>query len=190
MRVLLLDCHDSFTRNLAQIVSRLLGPEDALDIVLNDELRLSSVSGYHRILLSPGPGVPDETPNLLELIRESFQATPILGVCLGHQALARAFGGGLRNLDRVFHGIGSPIKILKREGIFSGLPEEITGGRYHSWVADERDWPEELEVTARDGSGMVMALSHKRLPVFGVQFHPESILTPEGPRIVENFLRG
>jgi anthranilate synthase component 2 len=190
MRVLLFDCQDSFTYNLAQLTERLLGSEDSLDVVRNDALDLGTAGSYDRILLSPGPGVPSETANLLGLIRRYSGKIPILGVCLGHQALAQVFGARLLNLKRVFHGIRSTIRLLKADGIFQGLPSEIEGGRYHSWVVDEEGFPGDLEVTARDQGGLVMGFSHRELKLHGVQFHPESILTPTGPRIVENFLLG
>ena len=190
MRILLFDCKDSFTYNLAQLTRKLLGPEDSLEVVRNDKLRLSDAEGFDRILLSPGPGVPEETENLMPLIERYAESKPFLGVCLGHQALASAFGGRLINLRQVFHGIKSRITVLERDRLFAGLPPEIEGGRYHSWAAADEGFPPELTVAARSSDGLIMAFSHKTLEIHGVQFHPESILTPDGPMIVRNFLCG
>jgi anthranilate synthase component 2 len=191
MRILLFDCRDSFTYNLAHQVLDMLRPGDALDVVRHDRLDPEDGPGYDRVILSPGPGVPTETENLMELIGLCAPVRPVLGVCLGHQALAQSFGGRLVNLDRVFHGIRSRVS-LSTEGsrIFAGLPEVIDAGRYHSWAVSEEGLPEELEVTARDEGGLVMGLRHRNLDVHGVQFHPESVLTPEGPSILRNFLYG
>ncbi|MDR2461428.1 MAG: aminodeoxychorismate/anthranilate synthase component II [Deltaproteobacteria bacterium] len=191
MRVLLVDCRDSFTYNLAHSVRRLMRPMDILDVVISDFLVPKRVLGsYDRILLSPGPGVPGETPNLLEIIEECSREVPILGICLGHQAIAQVFGAKLINLKKVFHGIKSTINLSNRDRLFAGLPPTIDGGRYHSWVVSQREFPSELEVTATCQDGSIMAFSHKSLDIHGLQFHPESILTPEGPRILENFLYG
>ncbi|MDR2405197.1 MAG: aminodeoxychorismate/anthranilate synthase component II [Deltaproteobacteria bacterium] len=188
MRVLLLDCKDSFTYNLAQLTKQLLAPSDSLKVVRNDHLRLECVLDYDRILLSPGPGVPEESENLMELIELAHNERPILGVCLGHQALAQALGAKLTNLERVYHGVQSEISILSEDKLFRGLPPRIKGGRYHSWVVDESGLPQDIFITAKDDEGLIMAFSHKTFEVYGVQFHPESILTPTGARIVANFL--
>jgi anthranilate synthase component 2 len=190
MRALLLDCRDSFVWNLAQLAGRLLRPGDSLDVVRCGRLRLSEAAKYDKIILSPGPGVPEEAPNLMELIDRRAHSTPFLGVCLGHQALALAFGGRLANLPEVFHGVKSRIRIMSPEGVFRGFPEEIQGGRYHSWAVSDEGFPDALAVTARDEGGLIMAFAHKTLDVTGVQFHPESILTPMGPKMLENFLYG
>ncbi|MDR2422642.1 MAG: aminodeoxychorismate/anthranilate synthase component II [Deltaproteobacteria bacterium] len=188
MKVLIFDCRDSFTYNLAHQVREILGPGDWLDVRRNDEIDLGQVEGYDRLILSPGPGTPEETKNLLPLIRRFAASKPILGVCLGHQALGQFFGARLINLQKVFHGVKSKVRLVAKTRLFSGLPEEIEAGRYHSWLVDEKDWPESLLVTARDQSGLVMGLSHAHHDLHGVQFHPESILTPLGPRILANFL--
>ncbi|MDR1039941.1 MAG: aminodeoxychorismate/anthranilate synthase component II [Deltaproteobacteria bacterium] len=191
MRILLFDCRDSFTYNLAHAVLDMLRPGDALDVRRHDTVDPREGPGYGRVILSPGPGVPAETVNLMELIASCVPATPVLGVCLGHQALAQWFGARLVNLRRVYHGIRSRVGLsASRPRIFAGLPDVIDAGRYHSWLVAEEGLPPELAVTARDEGGRVMGLSHRTLDMHGVQFHPESVLTPEGPRILENFLYG
>jgi anthranilate synthase component 2 len=169
----------------------MLRPGDTLDVRLHDRVDPGEGPGYDRVLLSPGPGVPGETANLMELIRLCVPSTPVLGVCLGHQALAQAFGGTLVNLRRVYHGISSKVGILPgRPRIFKGIPDVIDAGRYHSWLVAEEGLPPELRVTCRDEGGRVMGVSHRTLDVHGVQFHPESVLTPEGPAILRNFIYG
>jgi anthranilate synthase component 2 len=185
-----MDCRDSFTHNLAQLARRILCEKGTLDVVGCDRLDVEAAGSYDRILLSPGPGVPSETPGLMGLIAAHSHRVPMLGVCLGHQALAEHFGGRLVNLRRVFHGIASEISILKAVGPLSGLPGSIVGGRYHSWVVEPDSIPSVLEVTAVDGEGRIMAFSHREQDIHGVQFHPESILTPEGPGMLRNFLLG
>ncbi|MDR2350595.1 MAG: aminodeoxychorismate/anthranilate synthase component II [Deltaproteobacteria bacterium] len=190
MRVLLADCKDSFTFNLARTTERVLKNGDSVTVVRTDGLVLGEAKNYDKFLLSPGPGVPSETENLMELIAFLSPTKPFLGVCLGHQALAEAFGGKLVNLPEVFHGVKSSIRLAKEAPVFAGLPETIEAGRYHSWAVSPEDFPESLRVTATDDEGRIMAFSHDALDVHGVQFHPESILTPFGPKILENFLYG
>ncbi|HVV03915.1 MAG TPA: gamma-glutamyl-gamma-aminobutyrate hydrolase family protein, partial [Puia sp.] len=163
----------------------------------NDKLPLEKVKEYDKIILSPGPGIPEEAGLLLPLIKEYAASKSILGVCLGHQAIGEAFGGRLVNLSTVYHGVSTPVKILRpgRNGVkrdndlFEGLPNEMEVGRYHSWVVSEEGFPAALEVTARDGKNMIMALRHRTLDVQGVQFHPESVLTPQGEQILKNWLK-
>ncbi|MDR1084682.1 MAG: aminodeoxychorismate/anthranilate synthase component II [Deltaproteobacteria bacterium] len=188
MKVLIFDCRDSFTFNLVHLSREILRPEDSLEVVRHDRLDLEKIPEFDRIILSPGPGVPSETTNLLPLIRKFAPVKPILGVCLGHQALAQVFGARLINLKTVFHGLKSRVKLLRPTRLFSGLPGEIEAGRYHSWLVDEKYLPPELTVTARDSDGLIMGLGHKSFDIHGVQFHPESILTPSGPLILRNFL--
>ncbi|MDR1607498.1 MAG: aminodeoxychorismate/anthranilate synthase component II [Deltaproteobacteria bacterium] len=188
MKALIFDCRDSFTYNLAHQIQDNLRPGDSLTIRRPEELDLAEVAEFERIILSPGPGRPEETPKLLPLIERWAGAKSILGVCLGHQALGRVFGANLINLKKVFHGVKSSIRLLKSTRVFAELPKEIEAGRYHSWLVGESDWPKELEVTARDPNGLVMGLKHAQYDLHGVQFHPESILTPLGPRILNNFL--
>ncbi|MDR3153471.1 MAG: aminodeoxychorismate/anthranilate synthase component II [Deltaproteobacteria bacterium] len=191
MRILLFDCRDSFTYNLAHAVLDMLRPGDSLDVRRHDLVAPEEGLGYDRIILSPGPGVPSETGNLMGLISLCAPRRPLLGVCLGHQALAQSFGGELENLSLVYHGIRSRVGLLPGASrIFAGLPGVIDAGRYHSWLVSEAGLPEELEVTARDEGGRVMGISHRTFDCHGVQFHPESVLTPEGPRILRNFLYG
>ncbi|MDR1313476.1 MAG: aminodeoxychorismate/anthranilate synthase component II [Deltaproteobacteria bacterium] len=191
MKILLFDCRDSFTFNLAHAVLDMLRPGDELEVRRHDLVEPEEGPGYGRVILSPGPGVPSETENLMELVAACAPGTPTLGVCLGHQALAQWFGARLVNLETVYHGVRSRVGLNARgTRIFSGLPGVIDAGRYHSWLVDEEGLPAELRVTARDEGGRVMGLSHRTLDVHGVQFHPESVLTPEGPKILRNFLYG
>ena len=159
------------------------------DVVRNDKINLDEVEKYDKIVISPGPGIPEEAGLLMELLERYAAKKPILGVCLGHQAIGEAFGAKLFNLPEVYHGIATPINIAKEDYMFAGLPKEIKVGRYHSWVVDTEDFPEELEITATDNQGMVMALRHKKYDIRGIQFHPESVLTPEGMSIISNWLR-
>jgi anthranilate synthase component 2 len=186
-RILVFDNYDSFTYNLVHLVEKLT--KQRVEVFRNDRLPLEKVKDYDKIILSPGPGVPSEAGLLLPLIREYAASKPILGVCLGHQAIGEAFGAKLVNLSTVYHGVATPIKVLKPGGLFEGLPETLEVGRYHSWVVSEENWPDVLEVTARDEKNFVMGLRHKSLDVQGVQFHPESVLTPLGEKILANWLK-
>ena len=187
MKILLLDNYDSFTYNLAHLVKE-LGAE--VDVLRNDKFELEELEKYDKIILSPGPGIPEEAGLLLEVIRTYAGRKPILGVCLGEQAIGQAFGGKLTNLSEVFHGIQTNVKIKNKDYIFSGLPTEIPVGRYHSWVVDTEGFPEELVITAISSEGQIMALKHREYDVHGIQFHPESVLTPDGKQIVGNWLKG
>lgn len=160
----------------------------------NDQIALPDVDAYDKIILSPGPGIPEEAGLLLPLVKEYAATKSILGVCLGHQAIAEAFGGKLTNLSTVFHGVATKIHISNRQSVtgkclFNELPDEIDVGRYHSWIVSEENFPDELEVTASDEHGYIMALQHKTYDVQGVQFHPESVLTPDGEQILQNWLK-
>lgn len=159
-----------------------------LDVVRNDKINLDDVGNYDKIIISPGPGIPQEAGKLMPLLKRYASQKPILGVCLGHQALGENFGANLINLSEVYHGVATPVKILKEDYIFNGLPKEITVGRYHSWVVDTKELPDSLEVLAEDSDGRIMALRHKQFDVHGVQFHPESILTPDGFKILSNWV--
>lgn len=188
MKILVFDNYDSFTYNLVHLVEKITG--EKVDVYRNDQIALEKVNAYDKIILSPGPGIPDEAGLLLPLIKEYAASKSILGVCLGHQAIAEAFGGTLTNLSTVFHGVATPIKILNSKSkILNGLPEVIEVGRYHSWIVCDEKFPEGLEVTARDENGYIMALQHKAFDVQGVQFHPESVLTPDGEKILYNWLK-
>ena len=156
----------------------------------NDKFELEELEKYDKIILSPGPGIPEEAGLLLEVIRTYAGRKPILGVCLGEQAIGQVFGGKLTNLSEVFHGIQTNVKIKNKDYIFDGLPTEIPVGRYHSWVVDTDGFPEELVITAISPEGQIMALRHRKYDVHGIQFHPESVLTPDGKQIVGNWLKG
>ena len=186
MKILVLDNYDSFTYNLVHLVESV--SRYKVDVARNDELSLSKASEYDRIILSPGPGIPDEAGTMKELIRELAPSKSILGVCLGMQGIAEVFHGKLYNLERVYHGISSTVRVVREDELFEGLPGEWPAGRYHSWALDPALLPEELEVTAVDEAGIPMALRHKRYRVKGVQFHPESVMTPYGGRMISNWL--
>lgn len=187
MKTVIIDNYDSFTYNFAHLVKE-LGAE--VDVLRNDKFELEELEKYDKIILSPGPGIPEEAGLLLEVIRTYAGRKPILGVCLGEQAIGQAFGGKLTNLSEVFHGIQTNVKIKNKDYIFSGLPTEIPVGRYHSWVVDTEGFPEELVITAISSEGQIMALKHREYDVHGIQFHPESVLTPDGKQIVGNWLKG
>lgn len=186
-KVLVFDNYDSFTYNLVQMIERIL--DTKVDVVKNDQITLADIDQYDKIVLSPGPGIPEEEGILLDLIRAYAPTKSILGVCLGQQAIAEAFGGSLINLTEIYHGVATPAEVVKDDTkIFRNLSSGIEVGRYHSWVVNREDLPDVLEITAVDKDGMIMALQHKTYDVHGVQFHPESILTPEGEVIIRNFL--
>jgi anthranilate synthase component II len=187
MKIMVLDNYDSFTYNLVHILKELTG--GAVDVYRNDETDLETVSCYDKIIISPGPGIPDEAGITKHLISHFAQSRSILGVCLGCQAIAEVFGGSLINLDRVYHGVKTEILITAREEkMFRDIPDSFEAGRYHSWVVNEKDLPSGLIVTARDREGLIMALSHADYDVKGVQFHPESVMTGYGKKILLNWL--
>ena len=187
MKILVFDNYDSFTYNLVHLVEKIIHRK--VDVFRNDQITLEQVAAYDKIILSPGPGIPDEAGLLLPLIKEYASSKSILGVCLGHQAIGQAFGGTLVNLDKVYHGVATPITIINKQAkILQGLGDIIEVGRYHSWIVSDMDLPEELEITAVDDNGYIMGLQHKTFDVQGVQFHPESVLTPEGEKIMRNWL--
>ncbi len=212
MKILVFDNYDSFTYNLVHLVEKIL--HQKVDVYRNDQIPLEKVKEYDKIILSPGPGIPVEAGLLLPLIKEYASSKSILGVCLGHQAIGEAFGGKLVNLSTVYHGVATKIRIVNSElsvvnasnsppayrtgrltthysqnDLFEGLPDEIEVGRYHSWIVADENFPKELEITARDENGYIMALQHKNYDVQGVQFHPESVLTPMGEQILKNWLK-
>lgn len=187
MKLLVFDNYDSFTYNLVHLVEKIL--RQKVTVVRNDAIRLEEVAAFDKIILSPGPGVPFEAGLLLPLIHAYASSKSILGVCLGHQAIGEAFGGTLVNLDKVYHGVATPIHIAQPASpIFAGLPESFQVGRYHSWVVSEENWPSCLQATAVDEQGLIMGLQHKEFDVTGVQFHPESVLTPQGEQLMRNWL--
>ncbi len=186
MKILIFDNYDSFTYNLVHLVKE-LGYTD-VDVFRNDKIALEDVAKYDKIILSPGPGIPSEAGLLLPLIKEYAGKRPILGVCLGHQAIGEAFGAQLKNLEDVYHGVATRINITQPDYIFDTLGRELEVGRYHSWIVDNNGLSDCIEITATDNNGQIMALKHKEFDVHGVQFHPESVLTPAGETIVKNFL--
>jgi len=214
MRILVFDNYDSFTYNLVQLVERIM--HQKVDVYRNDQIPLEKVKEYDKIILSPGPGIPVEAGLLLPLIKEYASSKSILGVCLGHQAIGEAFGGKLVNLSEVYHGVATPVRLVSRESsdvsresavgnrqsavggrnsslithhsLFKNMPDVFEAGRYHSWIVSDENFPEELEITARDENNFIMALQHKTYDVQGVQFHPESVLTPRGEDILKNWL--
>lgn len=185
LRVVVIDNYDSFTYNLVHLV-RHLGVD--VTVYRNDQFALADLETFDKIILSPGPGIPAEAGLLLDVIRTYAGRKPILGVCLGHQAIGEVFGGSLTNLSDVFHGVATEGTQLQNDPIFAGLPRRITMGRYHSWVVDRDTLPACLEVTAESDEGYIMALRHRDYDIHGIQFHPESVLTPQGGTIVSNWL--
>ena len=185
MKIVIIDNYDSFVCNLSHAIKE-LGAE--VTVKRNDQFQLEELEEFDKILLSPGPGVPEEAGLLLDVIRRYAGKKPILGVCLGEQAIGEVYGGKLTNLDEVFHGIQSPVSLTAKDYLFEGLPSTIQVGRYHSWVVDQKDFPDCLEVTAVSEEGYIMALRHRTLDVRGVQFHPESVLTPEGKQMLGNWI--
>ena len=223
-KILVFDNYDSFTYNLVHLVEKIL--HQKVEVHRNDQIPLEKVKEYDKIILSPGPGIPSEAGMLLPLIKEYAASKSILGVCLGHQAIGEVFGGKLVNLSTVYHGVATPIRVLKSGGkyessalksettlvgsntkkseravtdlvevqsskqdLFKGLPSQFEVGRYHSWIVADEGFPDELEITARDENDYIMALQHKQYDVQGVQFHPESVLTPLGEQIMRNWLK-
>jgi len=185
-KVLVIDNYDSFTYNLVHLVNE-LGRD--VEVWRNDKFELADVDQYDKILLSPGPGIPEEAGLLLDVIKTYAPTKSIFGVCLGQQAIAEAFGGSLLNLGRPMHGIATPITVLDEgEILFKDCPAVIKVGRYHSWVVSNQDLPDCLTVTASDDAQEIMALRHKELDVRGVQFHPESVLTEHGKQMMKNWL--
>ena len=193
-RLLVLDNYDSFTYNLVHLSKEILGEE--VDVCRNDEISIAEAAQYERILLSPGPGIPEEAGILLPLIKALAPTHALFGVCLGQQAMGQAFGGELANLSKVYHGVATPIHLaegllpsIHKNDWFNGLDATLEVGRYHSWVVNENDLPAELKITSKDAEGYIMSLEHTTYDVKGVQYHPESVLTPEGAKIIGNWLK-
>jgi len=185
-KIAVIDNYDSFTYNLVHYLEDL---DCEVTVFRNDEFELDELEHFDKIVLSPGPGIPDEAGLLKDVIRTFSKTKSILGVCLGQQAIGEVFGGSLSNLEKVYHGIATKVKItVDDELLFAGLDKEIEVGRYHSWVVNSNDFPETLEITSTDENGQIMSLRHKTFDVRGVQFHPESVLTPNGKKILENWL--
>jgi anthranilate synthase component II len=197
MNILLLDNYDSFTYNLAHYI-REFGEHihssntsiyQHLDVIRNDKITLGDVERYDKIVLSPGPGIPEEAGIMPELIKRYAPTKSILGVCLGHQAIGEAFGARLTNLARVVHGVASSTTITVDDVLFRNIPPTLNVGRYHSWIVDTEGFPADLEITAYDNGGQIMALRHRKHDVRGVQFHPESVLTEHGKTMIQNWLQ-
>ena len=185
MNIVIIDNYDSFTYNLSHLVKE-LGAN--VTVFRNDKFELPQLERFDKIILSPGPGIPSEAGLLLDVIKTYAGKKPILGVCLGHQAIGEAFGGKLENLSDVFHGVATPCHIIADDPIFSGIERDITIGRYHSWVVSKENFPDCLEVTAVSDEGQIMALRHRELNIRGIQFHPESVLTPDGKKMLQNWM--
>lgn len=188
MKVLFIDNYDSFSYNSIHILRELKQPGDIIDLIRNDQIDFSKVADYDKIIISPGPGIPTEYPDLLRVIREFSPTHPILGICLGHQAIGVAFGAKMVNTEIVYHGIQSVIQVVQDAPLFKGLPSQLEVGRYHSWSLASKDLPDCLAVTSVDPKDQIMSISHKVYDVHGVQFHPESFMTPHGKNIIKNFL--
>ena len=187
MKLLVLDNYDSFTYNLVHLIEKV--SEIPFDVIRNDKISIDAVKAYDKILLSPGPGLPKDAGIMPELIKQYGSSKSILGVCLGLQAIGEAYGGSLKNLETVFHGIATPINIISEDTIFNSCPKTFTVGRYHSWVINNNQLPTELQITATDEQGNIMALKHRTHDVRGVQFHPESILSEYGEMMIHNWLK-
>ncbi len=187
-KILVFDNYDSFTYNLVHYIEEIVGYK--VDVYRNDQISLEDVEKYDKILLSPGPGVPKDAGILIPLIQKYGPTKSIMGVCLGHQAIAEAFGGSISNLSKVYHGVATPITITTdTELLFKDIPKNINVGRYHSWVVNEEDLPDCFTITSRDEEGKIMGVHHNEFDVRGVQFHPESILTEHGKKMMENWLK-
>ncbi|HKI89372.1 MAG TPA: aminodeoxychorismate/anthranilate synthase component II [Draconibacterium sp.] len=185
--IVVIDNYDSFTYNLVHAIKKISG--QPVDVFRNDEIKLEDLEKYDKIVLSPGPGLPVESGLLLDIIKMYAPKKSMLGVCLGHQAIGEAFGGKLHNMKRVLHGIATPIELTENKSVlFEGLPNHFDAGRYHSWIVQKEELPECFEVTSYDNDGFIMSMKHKEFNVEGVQFHPESVLTPLGEKIIENWL--
>ena len=185
MKIVIIDNYDSFTYNLSHLIKE-IGAD--VTVIRNDQFTLNQLKPFDKLILSPGPGIPSEAGLLLDVIKTYAGQKPILGVCLGHQAIGEVFGGTLENLSDVFHGVATEGTQFSNDYIFDSLPKRITMGRYHSWVGSRENFPTCLEVTAVSDEGQIMALKHKNFDIHGIQFHPESVLTPEGKTIIKNFI--
>ena len=191
-KIIIIDNYDSFTYNLSHLLKE-LGAD--ITVYRIDQFELSSLNEFDRIVLSPGPGIPSEAGLLLDVIRTYAGKKPILGVCLGHQAIGEVFGAKLENLSDVFHGVATEGSLIMENGliidpIFAHVCERFTMGRYHSWVVSKENFPDCLEITAQSDEGQIMALRHREYDIHGIQFHPESVLTPDGRTILQNWLNG
>lgn len=195
VRIVIIDNYDSFTYNLSHLVKELGA---SVTVYRNDKFEMSQLEAFDKIILSPGPGIPSEAGLLLDVIKAYAGKKPILGVCLGHQAIGESFGGTLTNIGEVVHGVATPCRIINDDYLFDGIGSPVEGGservlqigRYHSWVVDQKNFPDCLEVTSVSDEGFIMSLRHKEYDIRGIQYHPESVLTPDGKTIIGNWLKG
>lgn len=186
MKIVVIDNYDSFTYNLVHYLEDL---DCEVTVLRNDEFELNEIDSFDKILLSPGPGIPDEAGLLKEVIKKYAPTKSILGVCLGQQAIGEVFGGQLTNLEKVYHGVATEVSLTgEDDALFKDLPQKFNVGRYHSWVVANENFPSDLEVTSVDENGQIMSLKHKTYDVRGVQYHPESVLTPNGKQILKNWI--
>ncbi len=187
MKILIIDNYDSFTYNLVQYVKELTDAQ--VDVYRNDAISLADIDAYDTIIFSPGPGLPEHAGIMIDAIKHYAPHKKMLGVCLGHQAIGMAFGSKLQNLKKVYHGVQTPVKITNaNDAVFKNVSPKTEVGRYHSWVIDPETLSDELTITAQSKDGQIMAVKHKKYPVWGLQFHPESIMTEEGKKMIQNFL--
>ncbi len=187
MKILVIDNYDSFTYNLVHVLKKFEGV--VVVVKRNDEVPEKELDYFDKIVLSPGPGLPEEAGSMLSIIRNYADKKPILGVCLGHQAIGEFFGGTLQNMNDVLHGIATPIKVVSKSYLFDNMPEIFYAGRYHSWIVEKKSLPSVLEITSIDDEGRIMSFQHRSFDIQGVQFHPESVLTPLGEKILENWVK-
>ena len=185
IKTIIIDNYDSFTYNLSHLLKE-LGAD--VTVVRNDKFKIEDLEKYDKIVLSPGPGIPSEAGLMPQVIKAYAGRKPILGICLGHQAIGEAFGAKLLNIGNVVHGVATPAHLTAQDYLFEGLPADLEVGRYHSWVVDENGLPECLEVTSRSDDGYIMSMRHKEYDIRGIQYHPESVLTPDGKAIINNWI--
>lgn len=187
MKILVVDNYDSFTYNLVHCLKKIDGVE--ITVLRNDEIPMELPAQFDKLVLSPGPGIPEEAGSMPDIIAAYAGKIPMFGVCLGHQAIALNFGARLKNMEKVLHGVATPVSQTGSSYLFAGLPETMEVGRYHSWVVEQEGLPACLEVTSLDAQGRIMAFQHREFDMVGVQFHPESVLTPEGQAMLENWVK-
>lgn len=187
MKILVIDNYDSFTYNLVHALKKIDNVQ--VTVKRNDEVLAEEPASYDKIVFSPGPGIPEEAGSMLSIIRQYAGKKPMLGVCLGHQAIGESFGGTLQNMNNVLHGIATPITVVAKSYLFENISPIFEAGRYHSWIVEKETFPKSLEITSIDQQGQIMSFQHREFDIQGVQFHPESILTPEGEKILENWVR-
>ena len=185
IKTVIIDNYDSFTYNLSHLLKEFGA---SVTVVRNDKFRIEDLEQFDKIVLSPGPGIPSEAGLMPQVIKSYAGRKPILGICLGHQAIGEAFGAKLLNIGNVVHGLATPAHLTAQDYLFEGLASDLEVGRYHSWVVDDKDLPECLEVTSRSDDGYIMSLRHREYDIRGIQFHPESVLTPQGKTIINNWL--